>query len=57
MRVSEIRVNQIRVNQGLGVLTFYVPLSYESKLEHKLKVPGYTSLIVFELKIGGCILK
>ena len=22
MRVSEIRVNQIRVNQGLGVLTY-----------------------------------
>ena len=23
MRVSEIRVNQIRVNQGLGVFTYY----------------------------------
>ena len=31
MRVSEIRVNQIRVNQGLGVLIYVKSQSYQNK--------------------------
>ena len=37
MRVSEIRVNQIRVNQGLGV---HYPKSVVFLLEFKKKVFG-----------------
>ena len=41
MRVSEIRVNQIRVNQGLGVIATNFMISFLiGKLEKKnLRVP------------------
>ena len=32
MRVSEIRVNQIRVNQGLGVDQSYQSITYPGKM-------------------------
>ena len=37
MRVSEIRVNQIRVNQGLGVLEFFVDLFFRLEENSKVK--------------------
>ena len=37
MRVSEIRVNQIRVNQGLGVITIQIGKNYWD-LKHAGKV-------------------
>ena len=33
MRVSEIRVNQIRVNQGLGVQSNFPILNYSNNLQ------------------------
>ena len=37
MRISEIRVNQIRVNQGLGVVLCHTLLCVQSRVPKKVE--------------------